>query len=159
VEEAFWERAVVDDLPHDHGFTKSAPERACATVDMAQGQLDPSVVPRTPHSHLENDPVGFANYHHDSFTLLPDCDKRCLSTKLSAEWACAVGFADFYAVRARIQTEIAKGLFGPADGGVFSVSLQATTYDCACLCLEAVPELQKSASQRPTCTTYRPRSC
>ena len=52
-------------------------------------------------------------------------------------------FFDFNSSRAAIRAELIKGLFGPAHGGVFSVSLQATIYDAACLALTNVPELAR----------------
>ena len=58
-------------------------------------------------------------------------------------------FSDFNEARAAIRAEVVKGLFGPAEGGVFSVSLQATIYDAACLALAKVPELTKISISTP----------
>jgi hypothetical protein len=47
-------------------------------------------------------------------------------------------FVDYAEARKVIRAKLLEGLFGPSAGGVFSVSLQATIYDSACLALSAV---------------------
>jgi urate oxidase len=144
-----WERAVVDGQEHDHGWVKSGPEMATAVVRMDRdgGPLIDHASRVTVRSFITNWTIfkstqsGFDNYLMDKYTLLPPCDERCLSTELAAEWNyvgaadVASGDFDFTGTREVVKRELTRGIFGPAKGGVFSVSLQATIYDAGCLVL------------------------
>mmetsp|Transcript_88695 Transcript_88695/g.177345 ORF Transcript_88695/g.177345 Transcript_88695/m.177345 type:complete len:345 (+) Transcript_88695:58-1092(+) len=144
VEECLWERASVDGQPHDHAFTKVSPERACAVVRLARGAEELPHVKSSIRGMtvLKTTQSGFSDYLKDSYTLLPDTDDRCLATELSAEWTFNGRCVDYSKARAEVRAKLLKGIFGPSHQGVFSVSLQATIYDAACLALSAVPELE-----------------
>lgn len=151
VEEALWQRAVVDGKPHDHAFTKVSPERHCATVKVARGSEGRPQVTSAVRGMtiLKTTQSGFSEHLKDEYTLLPDCEERCLATELSSEWSFNGHFVDYAKAREVIRERVVKGLFGPPSEGVFSVSLQATIYDAACLALSAVPELSSISVSTP----------
>ena len=96
---------------------------------------------------------GFADYLQDKYTLLPPCDERCLSTELDATWTyrCDVGGGeyDFAGVRDAVIQNLIKGIFGPANGGVFSISLQATIYDAGCMVLTQCDDVKDIKIETP----------
>ena len=161
-----WDRAVVDGESHSHGWIKRGSESPSAGVEMEReggeggegGEV--SVTARVGGwTVFKSTQSGFAGYLTDKYTLLPPCTERCLSTELSAEWkyswkyspasaasaASAPGSGtptfDFAGSRSAVMRELTRGVFGPAQVGVFSPSLQATIYDAACLVLSSVPSI------------------
>jgi len=155
VQEAPWMRASIDGSPHDHSFLRTSPERAIATVwvsrdDIKRPQVTSSLIGMT---ILKTTQSGFSDYLKDKYTLLPDTSERCLSTELSAQWRYVPQddalSCDYAAVRESVRKNIIYGLFGPAAGGVFSASVQATIYDAGCLVLTATPEVEKIQINTP----------
>lgn len=162
VEMTTWERAMVNGTPHVHGFEKRGPETARARVRIERddegvakapvvtSRIDRMTVLKTTNS-------GFEKYHKDRFTLLPETSERCLATELSCEWTYHPDFAhassttnddeddvalpDYASIRTKIRSNIVLGIFGPPDKGIYSASLQATIYDCACLVLKHAPQI------------------
>ena len=94
---------------------------------------------------------GFEGYLKDQYTLLPECDERCLATELSAYWTYVPGTTspDYGAVRKAVHSQLTRGIFGPAKGGVYSASLQATIYDAGCLVLKAAPTVAQISISTP----------
>mmetsp|Transcript_1842 Transcript_1842/g.5506 ORF Transcript_1842/g.5506 Transcript_1842/m.5506 type:complete len:145 (+) Transcript_1842:2-436(+) len=92
---------------------------------------------------------GFEGYLKDSYTMLPECTERCLGSELSAKWNYSKVPEDFAASRASVKRSIEAALFGPARGGHYSPSLQATIYDGACLALEREPTIANVAISTP----------
>jgi urate oxidase len=101
------------------------------------------------------------------YTILPPCSDRILSTKINATWKYNVPqtlgpWSDdeyergvrslltahpYNQIRQGVRAQLLHGFFGnPAEGGVYSPSLQSTIYDCACLVLSSQP-CRESLSQ------------
>lgn len=147
----------MDGKEHSHAFLKNQPETACAVVAATRGGGEGSLSVMSSirqMTFLKTTQSGFAGYLKDEYTLLPECDERCLASELSAEWTYTSGSGrpstvDYAGVRAKVKEELLRGLFGPPQTGVFSASLQATVYDAACLALAAVPEVQSVAIDTP----------
>mmetsp|Transcript_33862 Transcript_33862/g.101982 ORF Transcript_33862/g.101982 Transcript_33862/m.101982 type:complete len:728 (-) Transcript_33862:124-2307(-) len=155
VESVQWDRAVIEATggggaaPHAHGFLRKEPEKQVATVTLERGgsptvtsKIEGLVVLKTTQS-------GFKDFHRDRYTLLPDCDERCMATELSASWDYNAPVGDYAAARTGVRREICRGFFGPPHAGVFSESLQETIYDAGCLALAAVPEVQSIEIDTP----------
>ena len=56
---------------------------------------------------------------------------------------------DYANVRKTLREELQRGFFGPAKGGVYSASLQATIYDAGCLVLKALPPVSTISIYTP----------
>lgn len=165
VDQVIWDRAVVDGVPHNHGFVKSGPETYTAnvewhrptTLDSNGNNVDDDVGPKiTSHINqmtvLKTTQSGFEGYLKDQYTLLPETKERCLATELDATWTCSTGdySIDHAAIRNKVRPLIQKAIFGPsADNGIYSPSLQATIYDAACLVLKEVPEIESITIYTP----------
>mmetsp|Transcript_25351 Transcript_25351/g.30049 ORF Transcript_25351/g.30049 Transcript_25351/m.30049 type:complete len:346 (+) Transcript_25351:36-1073(+) len=147
LEETLWERSKIDGVEHNHAFTKVSPERNCAKIRLCRGDNTPEVTSSIQDmTILKTTQSGFEDYllkDQDQYTLLNETEDRCLSTVLAAEWSYNARHVDYAKARSALRTELIRGLFGPADTGVFSVSLQATIYDAGCLALQKLPELEK----------------
>jgi len=152
IQEDLWDRAITPDgEPHEHGFVKRGPERSTARVRLTREEPDaPEVVSGfTGLTVLKTTKSGFSNFLRDKYTLLPETEERCLATEMQVEWRYTCGRSakqpppapDYAAVRAGVRDELLKAFYGPAEGGVFSVSLQATIYDAGCLVLAAMPRV------------------
>jgi urate oxidase len=153
VSETSWVRASIDGVEHEHAFVKGSAERGTATVRLMRDAPEAPEV----RSHVKSMVVlkttqsGFENYLPDRFTLLPETKERCLATELDASWAYAPSREpiDYAAVRTRVRSELQRGLFGPAHGGVYSASLQASVYDAGCMVLTALPVVDSIAIDTP----------
>ena len=100
---------------------------------------------------LKTTQSGFENYLVERYTLLPETKERCLATELDASWGYATTGEpiDYAAVRRKVRAELQRGLFGPAHGGVYSASLQASVYDAGCMVLTALPVVDSIAIDTP----------
>ena len=148
VSEDLWERTTVDGQAHEHGFVRTAPEKATAFVRITREDPDDPEI-RSGISGLvvlKTTQSGFTNYHKDKYTLLPETMERCLATSMDLQWTYTQGHKkmgiDFGAVREGLRTEMLRAFFGPAVGGVYSASLQATIYDAGCVALKALPAVK-----------------
>jgi urate oxidase len=167
VDQVVWDRYVDADgqqheQEHDHGFVKTSPETFTATVscsrsDNADGLSIQSSLSKM--TVLKTTQSGFEGYLQDSYTLLPPTKERCMATELDASWTyntttTASGAeqqppVDYNATRQRIRSLVQKGIFGPAVGGVYSPSLQATVYDAACMVLTELPHVESITIYTP----------
>jgi urate oxidase len=142
VKENLWERSVEESgKEHAHSFIRRAPEYSLATVELERGQPAKVISAIKELEVLKTTQSGFEGFLRDKHTSLPECTERCLSTKLNAQWeySNADTHIDFGAIRAKVRQDILSGLFGPADTGVYSPSLQNTIYDAGCLVLSNSP--------------------
>lgn len=147
VEEITWARAAVEQdgnpLPHAHGFLRSEPEHARATVAWRRGEDAPEVKSAIEKLVLlKTTQSGFKDFARDKYTLLPETTERCMATELNTEWTYNTAPADYAAVRRSVRAGICKGFFGSPISGVYSESLQASVYDAGCLVLSATPCVQ-----------------
>merc|ERR1712118_297293 len=56
---------------------------------------------------------------------------------------------DYAATRTAVRKQLSKGILGPAVGGIYSPSLQATIYDAGCMVLQAAPTVQSISISTP----------
>lgn len=158
VQQAPWVRAsTTRPQEHDHAFVKGAAEKDIATVSIGRtpcGCVGQPVVVSSLEGMtvLKTTQSGFAGYHKDQYTLLPECEERCLATELSSSWTYdndSKASPDYNRVRSSVREKLLLGLFGPSKGGVFSASLQATIYDAGCLVIAATDEVQTISISTP----------
>ena len=153
VRQVIWERAVVQGEEHEHGWIKKGPEKNVAIAKLDRGGGLNVTSKLTTLTIFKSTQSGFADYLQDKFTLLPPCEERCLSTEMDATWTytCDVGCGkyDFDGLRKTVVKNLTKGVFGPAKGGVFSVSLQATIYDAGCLVLTECEDVKDIKIETP----------
>lgn len=154
VHETRWERVSVEGESHEHGFTKVAPEKNTARVRLTRDDPQPTVVSGvTGLTVLKTTQSGFSNFLRDDKTLLPETQERCMATEMSVEWRYlptkAAAKIDYASIRSVVCQNLLDGYFGPAAGGVFSPSLQATIYDMGCLVLKAAPDIADISIDTP----------
>jgi urate oxidase len=170
VNQVVWDRAVVDGQPHKHGFLLTSPETFSAQVSLdreGEGGDDHKSPPMTISSQINKMTVlkttqsGFEGYLQDQYTILPPTKERCLATELDASWTYTPttptttpgngndSEVDYAAVRDQVRVLLQAGIFGPADTGIYSPSLQATIYDAACLVLQKIPHVQSITLYTP----------
>ena len=151
VSQAPWSRVVVDGAEHEHGFVRGSNERAEAKVRLERGGPPQVVSAIEEMTIIKTTQSGFEGYMKDRYTLLPECDERCLATELSACWTYipAATSPDYATVRKAVRAHLTRGIFGPAKGGVYSASLQATIYDAGCLVLRAAPTVAQISISTP----------
>eukprot|EP00586_Coscinodiscus_wailesii_P009844 CAMPEP_0172513202 /NCGR_PEP_ID=MMETSP1066-20121228/250479_1 /TAXON_ID=671091 /ORGANISM="Coscinodiscus wailesii, Strain CCMP2513" /LENGTH=207 /DNA_ID=CAMNT_0013293359 /DNA_START=501 /DNA_END=1124 /DNA_ORIENTATION=+ len=146
-----WKRVTTVDSnrPHPHGFEKSSPEVYQAHVRIDRDNDGKKMIPPVVTSSIKNLTVlktaqsGFENYHFDKYTLLKPTSQRCMATEMECTWKYVEGVhgtaIDYNAIREHLREQIIKGYYGSHETGVYSVSLQATIYDIACLILQDLP--------------------
>lgn len=151
VSQAPWSRVTVNGAEHDHGFVRRSNERAEAKVRQERGGLPRVVSTIEDMTIIKTTQSGFEGYLKDQYTLLPECNERCLATELSAYWTYVPSATspDYAAVRRTVHAELTRGIFGPAKGGVYSASLQATIYDAGCLALKAASTIAQISISTP----------
>ena len=95
---------------------------------------------------LKTTQSGFENFHRDEFRTLPDTNDRLMGTSVDAEWtytknSIGINTMDYRKNNTMILDGFDRMFSGPADKGVYSVSVQATAYDMGCEALRVVPGL------------------
>lgn len=153
VKEDLWRRVETKGVLHEHGFVRDAPEKATAKVRLTRDAPNKPQVKSgiTSLTVLKTTQSGFTGYLHDQYTLLPDTTERCLATEMHLEWTYTDGKAPpcYAAVRSAVRSTMLDSFFGPAQGGVYSASLQATIYDAGCLVLTAAPHVSSISISTP----------
>jgi len=152
VQEDLWARVQAPGGSHEHGFVRTAPEKAVAKVRVRREEPDKPIVTSgiTGLTVLKTTQSGFTGYLRDQYTLLPETEERCLATEMQLEWTYTEGGAsDYAAVRTAVRGSIMQGFFGPPKGGVYSASLQATIYDAGCMVLAAAPSVSTISISTP----------
>ena len=143
----------MDGEEHEHGFERGSSERATATVRWARGGSATVESAIEEMTVLKTTGSGFTDYLQDRYTLLPPTEERCLATELSASWrfvpSAGAPAVDYAATRTAVRKQLSKGIFGPAVGGIYSPSLQATIYDAGCMVLQAAPTVQSISISEP----------
>lgn len=79
-----WERILVDGEPHEHSFSRGAGTRTARVAGdgktfRVEAGIDDLTVLKTTNS-------GWADFHRDRFTTLPDTSDRILATVVAAKW-------------------------------------------------------------------------
>ena len=96
---------------------------------------------------LKTTQSGFENFHRDEFRALGDTNDRLVGTSVDAEWRFSAGAIaarpDYEAVNKEILDTMVDEFAGPADKGVYSVSVQQTLYDMAVGVLDKAKGVEK----------------
>ena len=145
-DQVLWERSGGS---HIHAFLKNAPETASTKVRLERGGKAHVTSYIKGMTVLKTTLSGFEDYLMDEYTLLAPTAERCLSTELDATWTYTYDTRDFNAIRQTLREQLILGLFGPPQTGVYSVSLQATVYDAACLILSKCSQIESIAISTP----------
>jgi urate oxidase len=79
-----WSRIEVDGTPHDHSFVRGAGVRTAEVVGdgnefSVEAGIDDLIVLKTTES-------GWADFHRDRFTSLPETNDRIMATVVTAKW-------------------------------------------------------------------------
>ncbi|MGH3088493.1 MAG: factor-independent urate hydroxylase [Rubrobacteraceae bacterium] len=79
-----WSRIEVNGEPHDHSFARGAGVRTAEVVGdgnefAIEAGIDDLIVLKTTES-------GWADFHRDQFTSLPETDDRIMATVVTAKW-------------------------------------------------------------------------
>ncbi|NJN19831.1 MAG: urate oxidase [Oscillochloris sp.] len=139
-----WDRLPAGKHGHDHAFIRGAGEATARAVvgrdgiqEVAAG-IDNVLV-------LKSTATGWANFHRDELTTLPDTDDRILATIISAEWSYgARADLDFVALWASVREQILTSF---ADH--YSPSVQHTLYRIGRDVIRAHPEVRRIRMSLP----------
>eukprot|EP00051_Salpingoeca_urceolata_P010649 m.130601 g.130601 ORF g.130601 m.130601 type:complete len:302 (+) comp16795_c0_seq4:192-1097(+) len=162
VEQRKWERIVVGGKGHNHAFyaPKDAIKGTChvvvtrSTSSVTSGVKDVKIMKTTQS--------GFKGFIKDKYTTLQpvgagtDYPDRIMCTEMDSTWTWSRKPRGGYAAanKAVFETLIAH-FAGPPDTGVFSKSLQETTYKMATAALAEFPELTEVYLGTPNVHFYR----
>jgi urate oxidase len=96
---------------------------------------------------LKTTQSGFENFHRDEFRALGDTNDRLVGTSVDGEWtftpATIASRPDYEALNKLVLDTLIDEFAGPADKGVYSVSVQQTLYDMGTGLLAKVPGVEK----------------
>ncbi len=144
IEQAAWQRIIVDGTAHDHSFVRGSDEVQTTTIrktreggDTAISGLEGLVVLKTTKSSFE----GFLR---DELTTLKEASDRLFGTSVTAEWVYDATVSDYNTTRESIRTGLLK-TFALHD----SKSVQQTLYAMAEEVLNAVPSLREITLTMP----------
>ena len=144
VEQALWQRILVEGTKQDHSFVRGSDERQTATIrtsrmgdHSAVSGLEDLVVLKTTRSSFE----GFLR---DELTTLKEASDRLFGTSITAEWQYNANVSDYNATRENIRTSLLK-TFALHD----SKSVQQTLYAMAQDALNTVPSLREITLTMP----------
>ncbi|MFW6214392.1 MAG: factor-independent urate hydroxylase [Alkalispirochaetaceae bacterium] len=160
VEGERWRRIVVDGKPHHHAFVKGQGKRT-ATVGL--GELPAGALTRADGAPVAGgvykEPLvlsglsgievfksggsGFAGYHKDDLTTLPETDDRILATTIDASWSFTAP-GDYEETRESVEQAILS-----VFASNWSPSLQATLFEMGEAILAAVPAIAEVAFAMP----------
>mmetsp|Transcript_66958 Transcript_66958/g.212004 ORF Transcript_66958/g.212004 Transcript_66958/m.212004 type:complete len:302 (+) Transcript_66958:81-986(+) len=146
VREKNWQRVEVDGKLHDHGYILSGPEihMTKAVVEKnGKGELEVDLVSGIEDmSVLKTTQSGYEGYLKDQFTSLPETNDRMMATTVTANWRYNCTKPECYHKVYRLVKEAFKmAFYGPAQGGVYSPSVQYTLYQMASLALAECKEI------------------
>lgn len=135
--ENLWDRIKLDGEPHPHSFTGSSRmkpfARVSCTRDLARvesGVQDLMI--------LKSTASGFAGFHRDRFTTLPETTERVLATSLTARWLFTENRANYGRVNPIIVQAMLK-----AFAQNYSPSVQRTLYQMGESALQAAPSISE----------------
>ncbi|WP_254512578.1 factor-independent urate hydroxylase [Anatilimnocola floriformis] len=124
LEEKPWQRLAIAGEPHPHSFVATSERHICeiaatrTATKMTSGMTDLQV--------LKTTGSGFANFHRDEYTSLPETNDRIFATTIEANWPCSNLPDDWSTARQNIRAAILK-IFAEN----FSPSVQATLFEMA----------------------------
>jgi len=96
---------------------------------------------------LKTTQSGFENFHRDEFRALGDTNDRLVGTSIDGEWTftptAIASSPDYEMLNKLVVDTLIDEFAGPADKGVYSVSVQQTLYDMGTGLLAKVPGVDK----------------
>eukprot|EP00199_Chlamydomonas_sp_CCMP681_P005584 CAMPEP_0119102204 /NCGR_PEP_ID=MMETSP1180-20130426/1031_1 /TAXON_ID=3052 ORGANISM="Chlamydomonas cf sp, Strain CCMP681" /NCGR_SAMPLE_ID=MMETSP1180 /ASSEMBLY_ACC=CAM_ASM_000741 /LENGTH=261 /DNA_ID=CAMNT_0007086447 /DNA_START=94 /DNA_END=879 /DNA_ORIENTATION=- len=142
VEQKPWVRLQQNGTPHNHGYSVSGTETRTAYVtcdkagklDVTAGVLGLQV--------LKTTEAGYVGFIRDQYTALPEVKDRILATSITSTWRYATLPSDYNAAYATAKQAVLDAFFGPAQGGVYSPSVQYTLWEAGKLMLQRVPQAE-----------------
>ncbi|KAG9440481.1 hypothetical protein H6P81_020646 [Aristolochia fimbriata] len=130
-----WERVLINDQPHSHGFKLGSEKHTTeVTVKKGGGLLVKSGIEGL--AVLKTTQSGFEGFVRDRYTMLPETRERMLATEVSASWR--YSFSNVTSVPGKpfcymqryldVKKVLCDTFFGPPKDGVYSPSVQNTLY-------------------------------
>ena len=142
-EERVWERITVDGSPSPTNFSVAGKVVPTTYVTRSRNQLEINSGIRG-LVILKSADSGFAGFHRDEFTTLPDTEDRLLATSLTSQWLYGAKPADYRETNARV-VETMLSAFGSKE----SPSVQTTLYEMGKAALAACSEIDRISLTMP----------
>ena len=142
-EERVWERITVDGSPSPTNFSVAGKVVPTTYVNRSRNQLEINSGIRG-LVILKSADSGFAGFHRDEFTTLPDTEDRLLATSLTSQWLYGAKPADYRKTNARV-VETMLSAFGSKE----SPSVQTTLYEMGKAALAACSEIDRISLTMP----------
>ena len=120
-----WRRLAFAGEEHAHSFVAAGNER-CECEAIATREATTLTAGLNGLQVLKTTGSGFAQFHRDQFTSLPETNDRIFATTIEARWPCAELAADWTAARQAIRAAILR-----VFAANFSPSVQATLFEMA----------------------------
>jgi len=136
-EERVWERIRVDGSPSPTNFSVAGRMIPTTRVTRSHNRLEINSGIRG-LVILKSASSGFAGFHRDEFTTLPETEDRLLATSLTSHWRYCATPMDYRETNARI-VETMLSAFGSKE----SPSVQASLYEMGKAALVACPEIEQ----------------
>jgi urate oxidase len=152
LEERLWTRlqvaraAASDPQPHPHGFIQSEVLRPFTRLRASRPDVWDHESGVRDLILLKSTASGFAGFHRDELTTLPETGERILASAVRATWAWGPG-REPASYRAA-QRAILEALLVPFAGR-YSPSVQATLFEMGTAALEACPEIARITLTMP----------
>jgi urate oxidase len=142
-EERVWERIAVDGSPSPTNFSVAGKVVPTTYVTRSRNQLEVNSGIRG-LVVLKSAGSGFAGFHRDEFTTLPDTEDRLLATSLTSQWLYIAKPADYRETNALV-VETMLSTFGSKE----SPSVQTTLYEMGKAALAACSEIDRISLTMP----------
>lgn len=142
-EERVWERITVDGSPSPTNFSVAGKVVPTTYVTRSRNQLEINSGIRGLVT-LKSADSGFAGFHRDEFTTLPDTEDRLLATSLTSQWLYGTKPADYRETNARV-VETMLSAFGSKK----SPSVQTTLYEMGKAALAACSQIDRISLTMP----------
>ncbi len=142
-EERVWERITVDGSLSPTNFSVAGKVVPTTYVTRSRNQLEINSGIRG-LVILKSADSGFAGFHRDEFTTLPDTEDRLLATSLTSQWLYGAKPADYRETNARVVETMLS-----AFGSKASPSVQTTLYEMGKAALAACSEIDRISLTMP----------
>jgi len=142
-EERLWERISVDGSPSRTNFSVTGKMIPTTQVTRSRNYLEINSGIRG-LVILKSAGSGFAGFHRDEFTTLPETEDRLLATSLTSQWRYRTKPTDYRDANARI-VDTMLSAFGSKE----SPSVQTSLYEMGKAALAACPEIEQISLTMP----------